>query len=159
MVSSSCVEYQTAVLEWTIGGLKELFESTKGTEKSEVIKSDVFGEGRWQILFYPNSGHEGGADISLYLGAEATQEEKEKAVDEKWEREGLYNISFSIQVNKKSPPVRFKEAYDHPFSWKTASWGWAQLTSRNMVYYDLPAVQEQDTFLIVGKVTKQVSGM
>lgn len=46
MVSSSYAEYQTFTLEWTVGGLKELFESTKGAEKSEVVKSDVFGEGQ-----------------------------------------------------------------------------------------------------------------
>lgn len=45
MSSSSRVEYQTAVLEWTVRGLKELFDSSKGTEKSQVVNSDVLGEG------------------------------------------------------------------------------------------------------------------
>lgn len=81
-------------------GLKHLFESSKGEAKSKVTKSIKFGGGRWQCLFYPNSGMDSGAYVSLYLSCEvkllassnipykaATQptfEEKENAVNGKY---------------------------------------------------------------------------
>ena len=78
--------------EWTLRGLKNLFESTKGENKSKVTKSPLFGGGRWQvrhhlilpelprrpyvqILFYANSGlpkdaNSEGNYVSLYLACE-----------------------------------------------------------------------------------------
>ena len=35
--------------EWTLRGLKNLFDSTKGEHKSKVTKSPLFGGGRWQV--------------------------------------------------------------------------------------------------------------
>ena len=95
--------------EWTVRGLKHLFESSKGGEKSKVTKSIKFGGGRWQCLFYPNSGTDGGTYVSLYLSCEVklfasalnpshdhkpttqpTFEEKENAVS------GKYAVSIVI---------------------------------------------------------------
>ncbi|KAG8742711.1 hypothetical protein FRC10_000985 [Ceratobasidium sp. 414] len=83
MNSSTPAEHQTTTFEWTIRGLKEIFESTKGSNKSQAILSDLFGGGtyrQWQLYFYANSG-DSGTHISLYLSAEPTQEEKDKALN------------------------------------------------------------------------------
>ena len=74
-------ESSTVTLEWTVKGLKNLFDQSKGDLKSKVCKSVKFGGGyvplslthcaisslsprpdvplivrprRWQVLFYPN---------------------------------------------------------------------------------------------------------
>lgn len=57
-------------LEWTVRDLKHLFDTSKGESKSKVVKSTLFGGGKWQCLFYPNSGTDGGAYVSLYLSCE-----------------------------------------------------------------------------------------
>jgi hypothetical protein len=91
---SDCTEALTVTFEWTLRGLKDLFDSTKGDKKSKskVTKSLVFGNGKWQvhvpavpasdnfrltqtqILFYANAGQqkEGseGGFISLFLACE-----------------------------------------------------------------------------------------
>ncbi|KDQ25891.1 hypothetical protein PLEOSDRAFT_1046123 [Pleurotus ostreatus PC15] len=73
------LESTSTTFEWTVKGLKNLFDSTKGEAKSKVTKSMKFAGGRWQILFYPNAGpskdKEGaeavsGTYISLYLCCE-----------------------------------------------------------------------------------------
>ena len=59
----------------------------------------MFGSFRqWQALFYPNSGH-GGEDgsISLYLSCEPTDEEKDRAVNGEWVREGVYTFGFELR--------------------------------------------------------------
>lgn len=79
-------EYQESTsitFEWTLKDLKSLFDSTKGDSKSKVTKSVRFSGGRWQILFYANSGTEGGY-VSLYLSCEPTMEEKDNALDGKY---------------------------------------------------------------------------
>lgn len=70
-----------------------------------MTKSIKFGGGRWQCLFYPNSGTDGGAYVSLYLSCEViifappsschyskltlrlqpTDEEKEEAVNGRYD--------------------------------------------------------------------------
>ena len=154
--SNTTTEFQesrTVTLEWTVRNLKQLFESSKGEQKSKVVKSAVFGGGRWQVLFYPNSGHEGGGYISLYLSCEPTADEKEKAVNGKWQREGLYKFTFELRSINKSTSFNTKEAYNHAFSWKTANWGWAQFARRDAVYYAPNAVRLQDAFVIVCQIT------
>lgn len=45
-------EYQESTsitFEWTLRGLKSLFDSTKGEAKSKVTKSARFGGGQWQV--------------------------------------------------------------------------------------------------------------
>ncbi|QRV79089.1 The BTB (BR-C, ttk and bab)/POZ (Pox virus and Zinc finger) domain [Ceratobasidium sp. AG-Ba] len=146
-------ESSTVTLEWTVRNLKQLFEGSKGEQKSKVVKSAVFGGGRWQVLFYPNSGHEGGGYISLYLSCEPTADEKEKAVNGKWQREGLYKFTFELRSVNKTNQFNSKEAYNHAFSWKTANWGWAQFARRDAVYYSPNSVRGADAFVIVCQIT------
>jgi len=117
-------ESTTVKLDWTVRGLKQLFDSSKGDAKSKVTKSIRFGGGKWQILFYPNSGVDGGGYISLFLSYEPTTQEKESAVNGKWVHEGKYEFSFEIRNLAKTVLFARKEAVDHDFSWKTANWGW-----------------------------------
>ncbi|KAG9095204.1 hypothetical protein FRC07_011129 [Ceratobasidium sp. 392] len=111
--SAEFQESSTVTLEWTVRSLKQLFEGSRGEQKSKVVKSAVFGGG----------GHEGGGFISLYLSCEPTADEKEKAVNGKWQREGLYKFTFELRSINKTTQFS-KEAYNHAFSWKTANWGW-----------------------------------
>lgn len=53
MDSPECSEILTVKFEWTLRGLKNLFDSTKGNKKSKATKSAPFGSGRWQVR---NSG-------------------------------------------------------------------------------------------------------
>ncbi|KAG8967239.1 hypothetical protein FRC03_010314 [Tulasnella sp. 419] len=147
-------EATTVTFEWTVRNLKVLFDSSKGEAKSKVTKSVKFGGGRWQILLYPNSGHDGGY-VSLYLSCEPTQEERENSVNGKWVREGLFKFSFDLKSTSKTAPLTFnsKEACDHAFSWKTMNWGWAQFAKRDAVYYSAPQVRSADAFLIVCTIT------
>ncbi|KAF8584490.1 hypothetical protein K439DRAFT_1346016, partial [Ramaria rubella] len=140
-------------LEWTVRGLKHLFDSSKGEAKSKVIKSIKFGGGRWQCLFYPNSGMDGGTYVSLYLSCEPTVEEKENAVNGKWIREGLFKFSFELRNVTKTVQFNSKEACDHSFSYKTANWGWAQFARRDAVYFQPHTVKSQDAFLIICTIT------
>ncbi|KAH7920470.1 hypothetical protein BV22DRAFT_1039810 [Leucogyrophana mollusca] len=146
-------ESTTITFEWVLRGLKNLFESSKGETKSKVTKSVRFGGGRWQILFYANSGTEGGGHVSLYLSCEPTAEEKDSALDAKWVRDGVYKFSFELRTLGKTVLFNIKEAHNHSFSSKTANWGWAQFARRDHVYYHSNAVREQDAFLIICTIT------
>jgi hypothetical protein len=42
-------ESSSITFEWTLKGLKSLFDSTKGDKKSKVTKSIRFGGNRWQV--------------------------------------------------------------------------------------------------------------
>ena len=44
-----CQESVAITFEWTVRGLHNLFDSTKGESKSKVTKSARFGGGRWQV--------------------------------------------------------------------------------------------------------------
>jgi hypothetical protein len=149
------LEYQESTsitFEWTLKDLKNLFESTKGESKSKVTKSVRFCGGRWQILFYANSGTEGGY-VSLYLSCEPTTEEKDRALDGKWMRDGVFKFSFELRSITKTVLFNVKEANNHSFSFKTANWGWAQFARRDNVYYNSNAVKDQDAFLVVCTIT------
>ncbi|KAG8882910.1 dolichyl-P-Man:Man(5)GlcNAc(2)-PP-dolichol alpha-1,3-mannosyltransferase [Tulasnella sp. 331] len=128
----------------------------KGDQKSRVTKSTKFYGGRWQILLYPNSGHEGGY-VSLYLSCEPTQEEKDSAVNGRWTREGLFKFSFDLKsvshAGTSQVTYNTKEACDHAFSWKTMNWGWAQFAKRDAVYYNAVPCKAADAFLIVCTIT------
>ncbi|KAJ8593818.1 hypothetical protein M405DRAFT_785433 [Rhizopogon salebrosus TDB-379] len=153
-MEKSDIQESTAVtFEWTLRGLKNIFESSKGESKSKVTKSMRFGGGRWQILFYANSGTEGGGFVSLYLSCEPTAEEKDSALDGKWVREGVYKFSFELRSLGKTVLFNVKEAHNHSFSSKTANWGWAQFARRDHVYYHSNACREQDAFLIMCTIT------
>lgn len=154
MTEKTDIQESTAVtFEWTLRGLKNIFESSKGESKSKVTKSVRFGHGRWQILFYANSGTEGGGFVSLYLSCEPTAEEKDNAVDGKWVRDGVYKFNFELRSLGKTALFNIKEAHNHSFSSKTANWGWAQFARRDNVYYHSNAVKEQDAFLIICTIT------
>ncbi|KZT64613.1 hypothetical protein DAEQUDRAFT_732388 [Daedalea quercina L-15889] len=148
-------EYQestTTRLEWTVGNLKNLFDGSKGEAKSKVTKSTRFGGGRWQILFYPNSGGvsaEGHSFISLYLSCEPTVEEKERAIDGKWDREGVFKFGFELRNLQKNILYGSKEAHDHSFSHQTQNWGWAQFARRDTVYYLNSNIMRQNAFLVI----------
>jgi hypothetical protein len=131
------VEFQESnsiTFEWTLRGLKALFESSKGDAKSKVTKSTKFGGGRWQVLFYANSGPpypstdvsnaSAGGYVSLFLSCEPTQEEKDAAYNGRWVREGLFRFTFELHSLKKKELFNIKEAHNHSFSHATANWGW-----------------------------------
>ena len=42
-------EISTVTFEWTLRGLKNLFDTTKGDKKSKVTKSIRFGNDKWQV--------------------------------------------------------------------------------------------------------------
>ncbi|KAF8272793.1 hypothetical protein EI94DRAFT_1677513 [Lactarius quietus] len=159
------VEFQESnsiVFEWTLRGLKNLFESSKGEAKSKVTKSAKFGGGRWQVLFYANSGppytstdpnSSSGGYVSLFLSCEPTQEEKDTAYNGRWVREGLYRFSFELHSLKKKDLFHVKEAHNHSFSHATANWGWAQFARRDAAYYTKNIVRSNDAFVITCTIT------
>ncbi|KAI0056539.1 hypothetical protein BV25DRAFT_1864558 [Artomyces pyxidatus] len=149
------LESNSICFEWTVRGLKSIFDSSKGEAKSKVTKSVKFGGGRWQascVLFYANSGTGSTADssgyISLFLSCEPTQEEKEGALNGRWVREGLFRFTFELHNLSKKEIFNVKEAQNHSFSYKTANWGWAQFSRRDAVYYSRNVVKAQDAFVI-----------
>ncbi|KAF8158296.1 hypothetical protein B0H34DRAFT_708202 [Crassisporium funariophilum] len=158
-LDSEYSESSTISFEWTLRGLKNLFDSTKGDKKSKVTKSIRFGRNRWQILFYANAGQtkdgtEGGF-VSLYLSCEPTPEEKEAALSDsgRWVRDGVYKFSFELRNVGKSVLYNSKEAHNHSFTYKTANWGWAQFARRDSVYYQSMPVKAQDAFVIICTIT------
>ena len=46
---SEYMESTETAFEWTLKGLRNLFETTKGDKKSKVTKSIRFGNNRWQV--------------------------------------------------------------------------------------------------------------
>ena len=49
-VDSEYSESSSITFEWTLRGLNNLFDSTKGDKKSKVTKSIRFGNNRWQVI-------------------------------------------------------------------------------------------------------------
>uniref|UniRef100_A0A8H8CH56 MATH domain-containing protein n=1 Tax=Psilocybe cubensis TaxID=181762 RepID=A0A8H8CH56_PSICU len=157
-INSEYSESSSITFEWTLSGLKSLFDSTKGDKKSKVTKSIRFGNNRWQILFYANAGPtkdgtEGGGFVSLYLSCEPTVEEKEASLNLRWVREGVYKFSFELRNVGKNVLYNAKEAHNHSFTYKTANWGWAQFARRDSVYYQSLPVKAQDAFVIICTIT------
>ncbi|KAF9221575.1 hypothetical protein BS17DRAFT_784982 [Gyrodon lividus] len=156
MEKTDIQESTTITFEWVLRGLKNLFDGSKGESKSKVTKSVRFGGGRWQILFYANSGTEGGGFVSLYLSCEPTAEEKDNVIDGKWVREGVFKFSFELRSLGKTVLFNIKEAHNHSFSSKTANWGWAQFARRDHVYYHSGPVKEADALLIICTITSSL---
>lgn len=150
-------ESNSITFEWTVKGLRHLFESSKGEAKSKVTKSVKFGGGQWQILFYANAGtgnaNDASSHISLFLSCEPTQEEKDNSLNGKWVREGLFRFTFELRNLSKQELFNMKEAHNHSFSYKTANWGWAQFSRRDAVYYQRHSVKTADAFVIVCTIT------
>ncbi|KAI0771133.1 hypothetical protein BD413DRAFT_551210 [Trametes elegans] len=57
-------ESTTIRFEWTLKGLKSIFEGSKGEAKSKVIKSPRFGDGRWSC-FMPTQASSAPTDKRL----------------------------------------------------------------------------------------------
>lgn len=151
---------RTITYEWKLHGLKALFDGSKGDAKSKVTKSFKFDGGRWQILFYANSGTstEPSTYCSLYLSCEPTVEEQEAALNGKWTREGVYTFNFELgscvsAKGDKRVVCTTKEAHDLSFSHKTGNWGWASFVRRDTVYYNQPAIVLADAFVITCSIT------
>ena len=51
-LESEYSESSSITFDWTLRGLKSLFDSTKGDKKSKVTKSIRFGGNRWQVSTY-----------------------------------------------------------------------------------------------------------
>ncbi|KAI8978849.1 hypothetical protein BD414DRAFT_421643 [Trametes punicea] len=154
--SPDAKESTTISFEWTVRGLKNLFESSKGETKSKVTKSPRFGDGRWQIMFYANSGivgTEGQIFVSVYLACEPTIAEKESGVNGKWSRDGLFNFSFEIRSLNKVVQFNMKEAHNHSFYYPGAqNWGWAQFARRDAIQQH-NTVRQNDAVVIICSIT------
>ncbi|CCF50546.1 hypothetical protein NDA11_001303 [Ustilago hordei] len=171
-------ETHSITFEWPLHDLKQHFDSSNNDAKSKVIKSVPFGEGRWTVLFYAQSGMQ--SFCSLYLNAEPTPEEKSQskpswenyinnsslnrsqasisdkngnASEDAWTRQGLFRFTFKIITLNKGFILASKEACNHAFSHKTSNWGWAQFASRDTVFYGNSEVQQTNGFLISVTIT------
>ncbi|KAF8322257.1 hypothetical protein DL93DRAFT_2072153 [Clavulina sp. PMI_390] len=145
-------ENSTITFRWTLKGLRNLFDSSKGDVKSKPCKSINFGGGQWQILFYANSGQEGDY-VSLYLACQPTEDEQERAVDANWVREGLFTFSLEIRDVADGVLSPQKVGTSHSFSHQTQNWGWAKFEKRDLVFYDSDIVREADAFQIICCIT------
>ncbi|KAL7280202.1 hypothetical protein ACG7TL_006621 [Trametes sanguinea] len=154
--SSDAKESTIISFEWTVRGLKNIFESSKGEIKSKVTKSPRFGDGRWQIMFYANSGivgTEGQTFVGVYLACEPTIAERESAINGKWSREGLFNFSFEIRSLSKTAQFNMKEAHNHSFYYPGAqNWGWAQFVRRDVIQQH-NAIRQNDAMVIICSIT------
>ncbi|VDB84643.1 unnamed protein product [Peniophora sp. CBMAI 1063] len=155
---------ETIMFEWRLRDLKSLFDASTANQKSQVIKSSLFGNGQWQILLYTNSGLGSSKDpasgtISLFLSCEPTMGEKQAAdgSDLGWVREGAYGFTFEILDINKTEHIVTKEARNHHFSQKTANWGWAQFASRESVFYSRPSIRREDALLLMCKVEHEAT--
>ncbi|KAJ1024292.1 hypothetical protein NDA18_004463 [Ustilago nuda] len=171
-------ETHSITFEWPLHDLKQHFDSSNNDAKSKVIKSVPFGEGRWTVLFYAQSGMQ--SFCSLYLNAEPTPEEKSQSKpswenyinnsslnrsqasisdkngntsEDAWARQGLFRFTFKIITLNKGFILASKEACNHAFSHKTSNWGWAQFASRDTVFYGNSEVQQTNGFLISVTIT------
>ncbi|KAH0832106.1 hypothetical protein J3R83DRAFT_13015 [Lanmaoa asiatica] len=143
-------ECSTITFEWSLRGLKSLFDASKGESKSKVTKSVKFGGGQWQILFYANSGTEGGGFVSLYLSCEVGGT---SSIAVEWVREGVFKFSFELRSLGKTALFNIKEAHNHSFSSKVWYVFLAQFARRDHVYYHSTPVKESDAFLIICTIT------
>ena len=171
-------ETYSITFEWPLHDLKQQFDSSNSDTKSKVIKSVPFGQGRWTVLFYAQSGLQ--QFCSLYLNAEPTLEERNQskspweaflsssgsarspkslpdkangASDDGWTRKGLFRFTFKILTLNKGTVLATKEAFNHAFSHKTSNWGWAQFASRDTVFYSNSEVQQSNAFVISVTIT------
>jgi len=155
MEYSQSPELLKAALEWKVTGLGELFRASEGKTKSQAIRSDKFGDGKWQIVFYANAGVADGSYVSAYLACEPSSEEINAAPEGKWVREGSYRFRIEIRLPYSPDAIIRKEVCDHTFSHTTSNWGWARLASRQDVYYNSDTVKDADMFVLLCEVTTQ----
>ncbi|KAF8896518.1 hypothetical protein BD779DRAFT_591053 [Infundibulicybe gibba] len=161
-IKSTFSEHNSTTLEWTVKGLKHVFESTMGEAKSRSMFSEHFGHDRWRAQFMANSGEASdqgstssdGGWIGLFINCTRTPaEEKEKASSGNWVRDGKYHLTCEIQGLDKAALCVPKTEYNHSFSDKSSSWGWYKFASRNSVYFHSSDTVKQDAFVITCTVT------
>jgi len=153
MEAAQTSDLPQATLEWKVTGLKEIFQTSEGESKSQVIRSEKFGQDKWQLLFYANAGIKDGHCASVYLSCEPTAEELRSSRDGKWFREGKYHFSVEIRSPDGLQSLVNKEVWGHTFSQRTANWGWADIGRREDIFYNSEAVKEADTFFIFCSVS------
>ncbi|WWC59204.1 uncharacterized protein I303_101754 [Kwoniella dejecticola CBS 10117] len=171
-------ETTSICLEWRLSGLKAMYESTRGDQKSKCIKSAVFGDADnlWEVLWYPNAGtstQTTGDHVSLYLSCVPTAQERESSIQNKWTRKGLWWFKFEVRPitpASSSEPSRpgssssrtisagdalaSKDASDHTFAVKTANWGWQAFAKRDVLFQN-PQVLHTDSFMIICTIQAQ----
>nr|XP_031861911.1 uncharacterized protein CI109_002741 [Kwoniella shandongensis]KAA5528983.1 hypothetical protein CI109_002741 [Kwoniella shandongensis] len=158
-------ETTSVCLEWRLTGLKAMYESTRGDQKSKCIKSAVFGDpdNLWEVLWYPNAGtsnQTAGDHVSLYLSCVPTARERDSSINNQWARKGLWWFKFEIRPVSPDPrtpkrdPIASKDASDHTFAVKTANWGWQAFAKRDALFQH-PAVLDSDGFMIICTIQAQ----
>ncbi|WWC87241.1 uncharacterized protein L201_002129 [Kwoniella dendrophila CBS 6074] len=175
-------ETTSVCLEWRLSGLKAMYESTRGEQKSKCVKSAVFGDADnlWEVLWYPNAGtstQTAGDHVSLYLSCVPTAQERESSIQNKWVRKGLWWFKFEIRPisNNSTSDTRTsgsssnttnrpgvyqhealasKDASDHTFAVKTANWGWQAFAKRDTLFQN-PQVLQSDSFIIICTIQAQ----
>ncbi|WVR04439.1 hypothetical protein IAU60_001442 [Kwoniella sp. DSM 27419] len=158
-------ETTSVCLEWRLTGLKAMYESTRGDQKSKCIKSAVFGDADnlWEVLWYPNAGtstQTSGDHVSLYLSCVPTVQERESSIQNKWTRKGLWWFKFEVRPTAPEPraprlePMATKDASDHTFAVKTANWGWQAFAKRDTLFQH-PQVLATDSFTIFCTIMPQ----
>ncbi|KAK8846758.1 hypothetical protein IAR55_005846 [Kwoniella newhampshirensis] len=158
-------ETTSVCLEWRLTGLKAMYESTRGDQKSKCIKSAVFGDADnlWEVLWYPNAGtsnQTAGDHVSLYLSCVPTAQERDSSITNQWARKGLWWFKFEIRPisldprTPKKDPIASKDASDHTFAVKTANWGWQAFAKRDALFQH-PAVLDSDGFMIICTIQAQ----
>ncbi|WVW78723.1 hypothetical protein I302_100683 [Kwoniella bestiolae CBS 10118] len=180
--STSGHEFQettSVCLEWRLTGLKTMYESTRGEQKSKCIKSAVFGDADnlWEVLWYPNAGtstQTAGDHVSLYLSCVPTAQERDSSIQNKWVRKGLWWFKFEIRPipspgdatrptgpstnnNRNTPQTEAlasKDASDHTFAVKTANWGWQAFAKRDALFQH-PSVLQTDSCMIICTIQAQ----
>ena len=127
------------------------------------------------MLWYANSGVQGGEYASLYLScvvsscsnphplptdAKPTAQERDQSIGGKWKRTGVWFFRFEIKSlvpderSNKIITLATKDAADHTFAVKTANWGWQQFAKRDGLFLH-PTVQMADGFLILCTIQAQ----
>ncbi|ORY26879.1 hypothetical protein BCR39DRAFT_539919 [Naematelia encephala] len=155
-------ETTSVTLEWRITGMKATYDQSRGDAKSKCIKSAVFGDADnlWEVLWYPNSGVQGGEYASLYLSCVPTAQERDQGLGNKWTRKGLWWFRFEIKSTipddrtGKVVTLATKDASDHTFAVKTANWGWQQFAKRDQLFLH-NTVLHADSVLVVCTIQAQ----
>ena len=61
-----------------LSGLRALFEASEADKKSELIKSETFGDGRWFAFFYAQSGYD---QVSEVLQRQLREDENQEMME------------------------------------------------------------------------------
>ncbi|KAG8997629.1 hypothetical protein FRB90_012447, partial [Tulasnella sp. 427] len=150
----STTAYQIT-FEWSLMGLKEIFESAKDDERSPLITSEPFGGGKWQLHFYASAGRDQAS--SSYLAAVPTLEERWKAAqgggeqtdsneNGRWTRSGPFSFTFEVKSLDGTIPIVAHGPHEpmvrEEFGSDAYTWGYPQYVRRDEIYDDRPSVVE-----------------